>query len=69
MYSLFCPFHFGLVQKITIFAIIFVYARAILPRYRYDQLMNLGWKILLPLSFGYLIFIICILSAFNMYSY
>jgi NADH-quinone oxidoreductase subunit H len=65
----FLPFSFWFGIKITIFAIIFVYARAILPRYRYDQLMNLGWKILLPLSFGYLIFIICILSAFNMYSY
>lgn len=39
---------FGL--KICFFVILFVWMRAALPRYRYDQLMNLGWKILIPLS-------------------
>jgi NADH-quinone oxidoreductase subunit H len=65
----FLPYSFCFGIKITLFAILFVYARAILPRYRYDQLMNLGWKVLLPISFGYLIFVICILYSFSMFSY
>jgi NADH-quinone oxidoreductase subunit H len=42
---------------ITSTIILFIQIRAILPRYRYDQLMQLGWKFLLPLSL-ILIFII-----------
>jgi NADH-quinone oxidoreductase subunit H len=45
-------FFFGL--KICFFVILFVWIRAALPRYRYDQLMSLGWKTFLPLSLGYL---------------
>jgi NADH-quinone oxidoreductase subunit H len=38
--------------KICFFVILFVAMRAALPRYRYDQLMNLGWKGFLPISLG-----------------
>jgi len=57
-------FWFGL--KIGFFVILFVVMRAALPRYRYDQLMNLGWKSFLPLSLAYLLFTFCTLIAFNM---
>jgi NADH-quinone oxidoreductase subunit H len=36
--------------KIAFVLFIFIWARATLPRYRYDQLMRLGWKVFLPLS-------------------
>jgi NADH-quinone oxidoreductase subunit H len=50
------PYFFWFSLKIVVFIIIFVFLRAGLPRYRYDQLMELGWKILLPLLFGFFIF-------------
>jgi len=39
-------------MKVTLFLIGFVWARAAYPRYRYDQLMRLGWKVFLPRSMG-----------------
>ena len=57
------PIWFGL--KLIIFAAGFAWARAAFPRYRYDQLMRLGWKIFLPLSLGWLFLTAGILMAFN----
>jgi NADH-quinone oxidoreductase subunit H len=39
-----------LLIKMMLFFFIFGWVRATVPRYRYDQLMRLGWKIFLPLS-------------------
>jgi NADH-quinone oxidoreductase subunit H len=36
--------------KVIFLLFVFVWIRAALPRYRYDQLMRLGWKVFLPLS-------------------
>jgi len=58
---------FGL--KICFFVILFVWMRAALPRYRYDQLMALGWKVFLPLSLTYLMLTFFILVSFNMLPY
>jgi NADH-quinone oxidoreductase subunit H len=42
--------------KVVRFICFFIISRAAFPRYRYDQLIRLGWKIFLPLSLGYVIF-------------
>ena len=43
--------------KTIVFLFIFVWLRAALPRLRYDQLMDLGWKKLIPLSLGWLLLV------------
>ena len=39
-----------MIAKILALIFIFIWVRATLPRLRYDQLMSLGWKVLLPLA-------------------
>ena len=46
---------FGLKTTFLLFS--FIWVRSSLPRYRYDQLMRLGWKIFLPLSLGWVFFV------------
>jgi len=43
--------------KLSIIMILFILVRAAYPRYRYDQLMRLGWKVFLPISLGWVILI------------
>jgi NADH-quinone oxidoreductase subunit H len=59
------PGSFWLSVKILFSVLFFIMARAALPRYRYDQLMSIGWKSILPLSLGYLVFTSSILISFN----
>ena len=51
--------------KTCIFIIFFIWIRATLPRYRYDQLIYLGWKVFLPFTLGWLVFTVGVLLAFN----
>ena len=46
-----------LIAKMHLFLFGYVWIRATLPRFRYDQLMDLGWKILIPLAFGWFLLI------------
>lgn len=51
--------------KVVLGVTFFILTRATLPRYRYDQLMFIGWKCFLPLSLGYMLFTTGILISFN----
>lgn len=59
------PGSFWFSLKVAVGVIFFILTRAALPRYRYDQLMHLGWKCFLPLAIGYLMFTVGILISFN----
>jgi NADH-quinone oxidoreductase subunit H len=56
-YFPFLPFEFSFAFKICLVLVLFIWVRATLPRYRYDQLIQLGWKIILPFTMGYFVFV------------
>jgi len=56
-------FWFGF--KVTILLFVFVWVRAAFPRYRYDQLMRLGWKVFLPFSLAWVLFVSGIFIGFD----
>jgi NADH-quinone oxidoreductase subunit H len=53
------------ILKICVCLFMFLWVRATLPRYRYDQLMRLGWKVFLPLSLAWLVITAGVLMAFG----
>ena len=68
------PIFIGFINGITLgfksclMVFIFIWARASLPRIRYDQLMSFCWTILLPLVIAFIILYPCILSSFDIIS-
>jgi NADH-quinone oxidoreductase subunit H len=46
-----------MVAKMWLFFFMFAMVKAIVPRYRYDQLMRIGWKVFLPLSLGWVVLV------------
>ena len=60
------PGIFWMVLKILILFILFSLVKAIVPRYRFDQLMKLGWKIFLPISLFWVVLTASFLFFFEM---
>jgi len=55
-----------MVAKMWVFFFMFAMVKAIVPRYRYDQLMRIGWKVFLPLSLGWVV-LIAFLAKFEVF--
>ncbi len=55
---------FWMVAKMAFFFFLFAMVKAITPRYRYDQLMRIGWKVFLPLSLAWVV-IVAFLAKFE----
>ena len=60
------PSAFWLIFKILLLFILFSLVKAIVPRYRYDQLMKIGWKIFLPLSLSWVVLTSSFLFYFDL---
>jgi NADH-quinone oxidoreductase subunit H len=55
-----------MVAKMWLFFFMFAMVKAIVPRYRYDQLMRIGWKVFLPMSLGWVV-IVAFLAKFEVF--
>ena len=55
-----------MVAKMWVFFFFFAMVKAIVPRYRYDQLMRIGWKVFLPLSLGWVV-VVSFLAKFEVF--
>ncbi|MEO1121568.1 MAG: NADH-quinone oxidoreductase subunit H, partial [Pseudomonadota bacterium] len=54
-----------IVIKIVVMFFLFAMVKAIVPRYRYDQLMRLGWKVFLPFSLFWVVLTATVMRAFD----
>ena len=61
----FIPGIFWFALKIAACLFVFLWVRATFPRYRYDQLMRLGWKVFLPISLAAVVVVAGVLMAFD----
>ena len=62
------PGFFWLLIKVFLLLSVFIWLRASFPRYRYDQIMRLGWKIFIPLTVGWLVVVaIWLVSPWNIW--
>lgn len=57
--------HIGFIAKICAFLFLYIWIRGTLPRFRFDQLMNFGWKFLLPLALANVIITIFVVYFLN----
>lgn len=57
--------HAAFIGKICAFLFLYIWVRGTLPRFRFDQLMNFGWKFLLPLALANVIFTILVVYFLN----
>lgn len=64
--KIFIPISFHFILKIFLVIFSFIWVRSTLPRYRFDQLMLLGWKVLLPLSIAWVMLTASFLICFNL---
>jgi NADH-quinone oxidoreductase subunit H len=59
------PGVFWFILKVCFVFFMFAMVKAIVPRYRYDQLMRLGWKVFLPFSLFWVVLTAGVLQAFH----
>ena len=59
----FIPGFIWFIIKVFLLLFVFLWIRATLPRYRYDQLMRIGWKVLLPLTLTWVVLVASLLYA------
>ena len=57
------PSLFWLLMKISLFLFFFLWFRATFPRYRYDQIMRLGWKVFLPITIVWIVVVSALVMA------
>ena len=60
------PGVFWFMAKVFLVFFMFAMVKAFVPRYRYDQLMRLGWKVFLPISLGWVVVTAGVITAFGL---
>ena len=55
-----------MIAKMTVFFFFFAMVKAVVPRYRYDQLMRIGWKVFLPMSLAWVV-LVAFLAKFELF--